>query len=140
MALHLLKLSVGIESVAHLRRVQDERLRANGRLFHITRFRPRRAEEIVGAGSIYWVIRHAVRVRQPISAFERVRNPETGDEKCAIILDPALVETEPQPRRPHQGWRYLTEADAPADIPAFAAAEHEPPPEMAAELRALGLL
>ncbi len=138
MALHLLKLSVGSASVETMVRWQAGRLARTGVLFHETRHYPRRADEILDGGSIYWVVKGFVRVRQRIVRLERWASEERG-RFCRIHLDPALVRTELQPRRPHQGWRYLETADAPPDAPEGAVPE-EPPPEMAAELRNLGLL
>ena len=142
-ALHLLKLAVGIDGVDHLRAVQSARLKRTGRLIHVTRFRPRRADEILAGGSMYWVIRHRIRVRQRILKLDRHEVEGGGRPKCAIVLDPALIATDPVHRRPHQGWRYLDGADAPADIGPVSAVdlpEDSFPPELAAELRALGLL
>ena len=143
MALNLLKLAVGIDGVDHLRTVQAARLWRNGRLIHVTRFTPRRADEILAGGSMYWVVRHRIRVRQRILAFERHETESGAKPKCAIVLDPELIATDPVRRRPHQGWRYLEGADAPRDIgPVGAALAREDafPPELAAELRDLGLL
>ena len=142
MALHLLKLAVGIEGVDRLRTVQEARHRRTGRLVHVTRFTPRRAGEILDGGSLYWVIKHRIRVRQHILRFDRHEAPAAGKAKCAIVLDPELIATDPVHRRPHQGWRYLEEADAPRDLGPVAAGPPEDslPPEMAAELRELGLL
>ncbi len=143
MTLNLLKLAVGIEGVDHLRTVQAQRLWRKGRLVHVTRFRPRRADEILDGGSMYWVVRHRIRVRQRILAFERHEIEGGGKPKCAIVLDPELIATDPVHRRPHQGWRYLEGADAPRDlgpVGGLEAREEACPPEMAAELRALGLL
>ncbi len=42
--LHLIKLSVGTEGVEDLRRWQARRRKLIGRVFHQTRFNPRRAE------------------------------------------------------------------------------------------------
>jgi len=138
MALHLLKLSVGSASVETMARWQASRLARTGALFHETRHHPRRAEEILDGGSIYWVVKGYVRVRQRIVRLERRASEERG-RFCRIHLDPVLVRTELQPRRPHQGWRYLENIDAPPDAPAGAVPE-EPPRDMAAELRYLGLL
>ena len=143
MALHLLKLAVGIEGVEHLQAVQEARRRRTGRLVHVTRFTPRRAGEILDGGSLYWVIKHRIRVRQRILRFDRHEDPAAGKAKCAIVLDPELIATDPVHRRPHQGWRYLEAADAPHDLGPVGAAgppEDSFPPEMAAELRELGLL
>lgn len=142
-ALNLLKLAVGIEGVDHLRTLQAQRLWRKGCLVHVTRFTPRRADEILDGGSMYWVIRHRIRVRQRILAFERHETETRGKPKCAIVLDPELIATDPVHRRPHQGWRYLEGAGAPRDfgpVGAAVAREDACPPEMAAELRALGLL
>lgn len=138
MALHLLKLSVGSASVETLARWQAIRLARTGAVFHDTRNFPRRAAELLDGGSIYWVIKGHVRVRQRIVQLERRAGEERG-RFCRIHLDPELIRTELQPRRPHQGWRYLEEIDAPPDAPAGANPQ-EPPAEMAAELRHLGLL
>lgn len=138
MSLHLLKLSVGSASVETLARWQSARLARTGALFHETRHFPRRADEIRDGGSIYWIIKGYVRVRQRITDLERRASEERG-RFCRIHLDPVLVRTELQPRRPHQGWRYLAAIDAPPDARDGAVPE-EPPSEMAAELRHLGLL
>lgn len=138
MPLHLLKLSVGSESVETMAQWQAGRLARTGRLSHETRNFPRRADEILDGGSIYWIIKGFVRVRQRIAGLERRASEERG-RFCSIILDSELILTEIQPRRPHQGWRYLEAADAPAD--ARGSGQHnDPPEEMAAELRELGLL
>ena len=101
-----------------------------------TRNRPRRAAEVLDGGSIYWVIRDHIRVRQLVTGFQDMRE-EGGRRYCLIAVDPQLVPTVPRPYRPFQGWRYLVPADAPPDLPPG----REPPPDsMLAELRALGLL
>lgn len=144
MALHLVKLCVGADSVACLRARQAARLaglRAAGEsavLRHLTRHTPRRADEIAGSGSLYWVIKGGIRARQRIVALEAVAGVG-GDKRCAILLDPAVVETEHRRARPFQGWRYLDGRDAPPDrTGGYPTAEM--PAGMAAELRELGLL
>ena len=146
MALHLIKLCVGCDSIADLREWQRGRLaelRRKGepaRLYHFTRMMPQRREEILAGGSLYWVIKGQVRVRQPIAALES-RNDEDGRGFCAIRLAAKLVPVLPRRQRPFQGWRYLAAADAPPDLAkGQAVAADEPPPEMLAELRSLGLL
>lgn len=126
MALHILKLCVGIDDVDQLRAVQARRLKEERGLRHFTRHRPRRAAEIIAGGSIYWIIRGYVQVRQQITAIEDVDHPQ--GKRCALLLDPDLVLTEPQPRRPHQGWRYLEARDAPADIRAGTSDSQLPAP------------
>ena len=139
----MIKLSVGSDSIESLRRWQQGHRRRGERVYHQTRMMPRRGEEIVGRGSIYWVIRGLVRCRQRILAFERVADAE-GRPATRIWLAPDLVPTWPQPWRAFQGWRYLAPEDAPADLEqALGAVEgdvSEMPPEMLVELRELGLL
>jgi hypothetical protein len=139
MALHLIKLAVGIDDVAHLRKVQKERRRERGRYVFYTRHMPRRREEILDGGSIYWVIKGYVRVRERILGFIPVIEDD-GERYTLVRYDPKLVETVWQPKRPFQGWRYLVPKDAPADRPAHAAVEDRLPEAMAEELRSLGLL
>lgn len=131
--LHLVKLCVGAQGVADLAAWQDgqaARARALGadpRPRHVTRMRPRRAEEILGGGSLYWVFKGLVLARQRILALEPVDCGEDAP-RCAIVLAPEIVRTETLPRRPFQGWRYLTEADAPRDLAEGAGAQNLPPP------------
>lgn len=145
MSIHLIKLCVGVRDVAHLgyiqaRRLERARLRGEEpRLIHVTRNRPRRADEISKGGSIYWVIKGFVRVRQGIVAFDKVTNAE-GRPSCALVFDENLVRTELMAFRPFQGWRYLSAVKAPPDAPAIEGAIHGMPLDMAQELRVLGLL
>ncbi len=147
MALHLIKLAVGIETIAHLRERQRQRLAeqsANGhkpRLRILTRNMPRRADEIVGqGGSMFWVVKGHVLVRQAITGIEPVTHGE-GKRRCAIYLDPKLIGLRSRRSRPFQGWRYLETDRAPVDLAAGGLDdETEVPPEMAAELREMGLL
>ena len=147
MALHLIKLAVGIDTVDHLRERQRQRLAeqtgngAKPRLRILTRNMPRRADEIVGkGGSLFWVIKGYVQVRQTITGIEQVANGE-GNRRCAIYLDPNLIGVRSRRSRPFQGWRYLEADRAPADLAGGGSDdENDLPPEMAAELRELGLL
>lgn len=139
--LHLIKLAVGIRDVAHLREVQRGRLRESGerppRLRHRTRNRPVRAGEVLAGGSMYWVIRGVVAVRQRILDIEEDTGAD-GRKPCAIVLDPELVATEPRPHRPFQGWRYLAPGRAPPDRPGRV--PDDLPPALERDLRELGLL
>lgn len=136
MPLHLLKMAVGIDDIAHLRRIRAAREAERGGSWVYTRNRPRRASEVLAGGSIYWVIRGQIRVRQRITGLRRLRDADDRPY-CLIDVDPLLVPTWPRPRRPFQGWRYLMPEDAPPDR----GADGEPPPDrMLAELRALGLI
>ena len=139
MALHLIKLSVGSNDLAELAGFQAQRRRELGRLIHFTRMMPKRRDELLDGGSIYWVIRGVVRARQRILDIESVTGGD-GRAMTAVTLDPELVRTLPRSQRPFQGWRYLTAEQAPADLAAEAEGLAEMPPEMLAELRELGLL
>jgi hypothetical protein len=138
--LHIIKLSVGTESIEDHARRQAYRRAETGSEYnsHLTRNFPRRGEEILaGGGSIYWVIKGVILARQRIHAFEPRENQE-GERRCAIVLEPDLIPTAPRAHRPFQGWRYLKPEDAPPDL---ADGESDAlPPELAEELRVLGLL
>lgn len=121
MAVHLVKLCVGAESIDDLqawvdRRVAERRRSGQSPLsHHDTRMWPKRAAELLEGGSLYWVIKGVVLVRQGVAGLEEVDDGE-GRAMCRIWLDPLLVRTEPRGRRPFQGWRYLTAEDAPPDL------------------------
>jgi hypothetical protein len=134
--LHLLKLAVGIGSVDQLRRVRAERAADRGGEWVYARTHPRRAAEVLDGGSIYWVIRGEIAVRQPVTGF-RAERDAAGRRYCLIEVDPELVPTEPRSCRAFQGWRYLPPAAAPPDRLSGGEA---PPEHMLAELRALGLI
>ena len=136
MPLHLLKLAVGIEDIDHLRRVRAARTARYGRSWVYTRNHPRRAPEVLAGGSIYWIIRGHIRVRQLVTGFRSERD-DHGRRYCLIEVDDGLIPTLPRPWRPFQGWRYLSPEDAPAD----AYDRGDPLPDrMLAELRVLGLI
>jgi hypothetical protein len=114
MTIHILKLCVGCDAMEELSEWQRKRLAAGEELVHVTRQTPRR--EGFGSGSsLYWVIGGFIRVRQKIVALRELRGAD-GILRCGFQLDPVLVATEPVPRRPFQGWRYLPASDAPADL------------------------
>ena len=139
MPLHLKKLSVGSTSIDSLREWHDEVLARRGRIIHVTRSFPRRAEEILPGGSIYWVIKGKMCARQLIEEFIEVER-EDGGMSCGIVMKPGLIPVFEKRHRPFQGWRYLEEKDAPLDLPTDAEGEDTMPMEMAEELRDLGLL
>lgn len=146
MSLNLIKLSVGVTDVDHLARVQQGRMhRRDGRdvVHGWTRMMPKRREELIDGGSLYWVIKLVARVRQPILDIESAIDEEDGRPYCRIVLDPTLVPVSPRSWKPFQGWRYLAAADAPADLRTgpVGLAEDEPMPDgLVAELKALGLV
>jgi hypothetical protein len=137
LTLHLLKLCVGVGEISELADWQKRRRREKKRVYHVTRMMPRRAAEVLDGGSIYWVIRGLILVRQRIIAIEPFVD-EDEIERCKLVFDPLLVAVEPRQRRAFQGWRYFEADDAPADIPGAAGAGM--PAKLRAELAALGLL
>jgi hypothetical protein len=145
MALHLLKLCVGCDSVEDLEEWiaerLDERRRAGDPMehWHTTRMVPTRGAEIVDGGSLYWVIKASVQCRQRITEI-RPFTDDDGIGRCRLMLDPEVVRTEWQPRRAFQGWRYLKPADAPRDLGKGRTGLSEMPPKLRQELAELGLL
>jgi hypothetical protein len=134
--LHILKLAVGIENLDHLRDIRAARSAERGGSWVYTRNRPRRGQEILAGGSIYWIIRGQIRVRQLVTGFHGKRD-DNGRRYCLIEVDAELVPTLSRPWRPFQGWRYLAPEDAPADL---SDAGEAPVDRMLAELRSLGLI
>jgi hypothetical protein len=130
MTVHIVKLCVGAGSVEDLAEWQawQMRERAARKLEPLpvcgTRAWPKRAEDVLAGGSLYWVIKGVIQVRQTIRRIDTVVD-EHG-ERCGLYLDPALVRTAPAPKRAFQGWRYLEPADAPADLADLGAGEGLP--------------
>ena len=131
--LNISKVAVGCASLDALRRRQEARV-SNGVVPIVTRFRPKRADELIG-GSIYWIIKHQVAARQAILGFG-----ESEERKTIIHLDSRLVTVRSQPRRAHQGWRYLSDVDAPRDFDGSDEALGALPPELISRLSALALI
>jgi len=143
MSLNLLKLCVGAESVEDLEGWISQRMaarRAAGdplEQMHTTRMVPKRGDELLGGGSLYWVIKGGIQCRQRLLEI-RPFTDAGGIGRCHLVLEPAVTRTEWQPRRPFQGWRYLTPADAPADV--GAGGDEAMPAPLRRELAELGLL
>lgn len=144
MALHLIKLCVGCESVEDLEDwialKLEEKRRAGQPVeqFHTTRMVPKRIDELLGGGSLYWVVKGGVQCRQSLVDIRPYTDAE-GIGRCRLVLDPIVTRTQWQPRRPFQGWRYLADADAPRDLGA-AGDVAELPVSLQRELSELGLL
>lgn len=137
--IHLIKLAVGIRDVAHLAAVQGQRAAENPPLRHATLFKPKRAAEICGGGSIYWVIGGAVLARQRV--LDIIDEPAEGRKRAAFVLEPALIRTAARPAKAFQGWRYLTQSDAPPDLAATPAGQADDMPDtLRRALAALALL
>lgn len=145
MTLHLVKLCVGAASIDDLNAWQQGRLAAQVqagepvRLFHSTFQMPKRDAELLDGGSLYWVIKGTIQVRQRLVGFEEGTKAD-GSRCCLILLDPALVPVRPAPRRAFQGWRYLEVANAPPDLTRGGKDFAAMPPKMRRDLAELGLL
>ena len=140
MALNILKLCVGAESVDDLQNWHDQHrgIWAKGTSEHITRMWPKRETEVLDGGSLYWVIKGVILARQRILALEPRRGAD-GIERCALVMDMQVVRTEPAPRRPFQGWRYLEPADSPRDLPQGRTKDDTLPDALARALADIGL-
>ncbi len=143
MALHLIKLCVGCDSVEDLAEWIEDRRRAARRAgraaehVHVTRMVPKRRAELLDGGSLYWVIKGSVQVRQRLLDVQVFADGE-GIQRCRLVLDHDLVRTAWQPKRPFQGWRYYDPRDVPADLDG--AGRDDLPPALRAELASLGLM
>ena len=137
--LHLMKMAAGVREYPQL----EASMRSRGNPVAVrTRNMPKRVDEIVPGGSMFWVFRGAVMARQPIVGIEA---GSYGDgSKCAVILlEPELFRVVPMPKPAFQGWRYVEPAAAPADVGAagVAASGIEGLPDaMRRELAMLGLI
>jgi hypothetical protein len=122
--IHIVKLCVGADSVADLAAFQKTQIKRRGAPVCGTRMWPKRVGEVLDGGSLYWVIKGVVLVRQRIVKIAEVRDDH--GLRCGLWLDNELVRTAPQPRRAFQGWRYLAAKDAPADLAAIGGADALP--------------
>ena len=138
--LNILKLCVGADSVEDLLEWQDSHPSPfqTGERRHVTRMRPKRGDEVTAGGSLYWVIKGLILCRQRIVRLDRVEGAD-GILRCGLVMDPAVIRTEPAPRRPFQGWRYLDPKDSPRDLAASRLAEPTLPPRLALALADIGL-
>jgi hypothetical protein len=145
MSLHLIKLCVGCESITDLEEWIEENRAVHRRLgrdyeqTHTTRMVPKRVSELLGGGSLYWVIKGQVAARQTLLDVRPFADGD-GIGRCRLVLDPKVVAVEPRPYRPFQGWRYLVAKDAPRDIDGKAGDLAKMPEDMRRELAELGLL
>jgi hypothetical protein len=145
MALHLIKLCVGCDSIDDLREwVAERSLRAiaaglEPHSVHTTRMVPKRMAELLDGGSLYWVIKGQVQARQKLLDIETFTDGE-GISRCRLMLGPEVIETATQPKRAFQGWRYYPQEDVPRDLDSLGAGIAEMPADLRRELSDLGLL
>jgi hypothetical protein len=138
---HLIKLCVGAEAVEDLLDWQkNPRAKgADGLPRHVTRMWPKRAEEVLNGGSLYWVFKGLVLCRQRVLRFDEVDRGD-GITRCGILLEPEVTRVAATPKRPFQGWRYLSPEDAPRDLSKGREAEEVLPPSLQSALAELGVL
>lgn len=122
MPLNIVKLCVGadqIEDLVSWQAMPGHTLKRGGKkvAFHRTFQKPTREAELLDGGSLYWVIKGTILVRQLIVGFDEGKKDD-GSPCCRILLDTKLVPVRPVPRRPFQGWRYLKADDVPPDLKA----------------------
>lgn len=138
--INLVKLSVGTESIDDM--LGWQQLRASqsrdGQYYHVTRMWPKREAELLGGGSIYWVIKGVIQCRQRILELREVIGQD-DIRRCGIVLAPEIIRTASTPKKAFQGWRYLSPADAPGDLTDSQQAEDSLPPELQKALAALGV-
>lgn len=145
MALHIVKLCVGVDSIQELDGWIEARAQAaaaRGEAFeqaHVTRMSPKRVDEILDGGSLYWVIKGQIAARQRILDLRGLVD-SAGVSRCAIILKPELTKVRPRPMRAFQGWRYLADKDAPPDLSDAGTGLEDMPESLRRELGELGLL
>ena len=143
MTLHIIKLCVGVDSLEELAGWQKKRLAEKKKkkqplvLQHVTRMTPKRKDEVLDGGSLYWVIKGQVAARQKLLAFRPVTR--NGVPHCGLVYDKELVPVTARPRRAFQGWRYLEDKDAPPDLARTRGAK-DLPEALQRELAQLGLL
>jgi len=133
MPLHLTKVAFGVASLEAF--VARWVAREGDPPYELgTRYLPKRWEEIAGQGSLFWILKHQLVARSPIVGFGELPGGRT-----AIRLDPRLVLVEARPKRAHQGWRYLEQADAPLDLAEGQMPDDAMPGHLVRKLSQLGL-
>jgi len=104
--LHLTRVAIACRDLEMLqKRIAGRALAGEVRV--VTRMRPKRAADLIG-GSLYWIVKHRL-----IACQEILRLEDREDGRIDIVCSADLVTVAPSPRRAHQGWRYLEDADAP---------------------------
>lgn len=139
--INLVKLCVGAESVQNLVDWQtNPRAKGpDGYPRHVTRMWPKKQDDLLQGGSLYWVFKGQILCRQRILRLDEVLGDD-GITRCGIVLDPQIHRTQSAPKRPFQGWRYLKPEDAPRDLPATRDSEDPLPPELNRALAEIGVL
>ena len=137
---NLVKLSVGSESISQMQdwqRVRSKQV-SDGQYYHVTRMWPKREDELLNGGSIFWVIKGVILCRQRIADLREVYRDD-GIRRCGLVLHPDIVRVAATPKKAFQGWRYLSPADAPPDLGEGQQHEDPLPAELSRALAAIGV-
>ncbi|HEX2591078.1 MAG TPA: DUF1489 domain-containing protein [Rhizomicrobium sp.] len=143
MTLHILKLCVGVDTLQELADWQAGRLKdlkkkgKPAELVHVTRMTPKRKDEVLDGGSLYWVIKGQIAARQKLIDLRKVT--KNGTPHCGLVYEPKLIPVQRRAHRAFQGWRYFDPKDAPPDARGTKGLE-KLPEKLQAELVDLGLL
>ena len=143
-SINLIKLCVGAKSVSDLDHWQSLQLndqntdQSKKKIIHVTRMWPKRKQELLSGGSIYWVFRGLILARQKILGLEEITGADTIT-RCGLVLDQKIFNTIPKPKRAFQGWRYLTPEQAPLDVGQYSKNTEELPYKLQVELSRLGV-
>ena len=130
--LHLTKVAFGCRTLEALEKRIAARTR-DAEVRVVTRMRPKRCDELIG-GSLYWIVKHRLVACQEILRFD-----DRSDGRIDIVCGAELVVISAQPKRAHQGWRYLEEASAPA-VEGDGSGVGELPAQLYGRLAALALV
>ena len=144
LSINLIKLCVGAKSVSELEQWQKFQLSKHKsknreqKVIHITRMWPKRKKELLSGGSIYWVFKGLILARQEILDLEEIIGVD-NIKRCGLVLNKEIFNTTPKPKRAFQGWRYLTQDQAPADTGQYLVEDDELPHTLQLELSRLGV-
>lgn len=144
MPLHILKVAAGISSLEQLKLIVSQYSYSDpelGLIMHMSsRNTPKRADELLDGGSVFWIIKRAIVARAPLVAIREEERLD-GRKGCQMCIRPEVISTIPQPKRGFQGWRYLKDEEAPDDLEFNGSgSDGHGSPELAQELKSLGLI
>lgn len=138
MTYNLKKIAVGIDSIDRLHIRQQMIKSSYGKIIHTTRNMPKQKDDLIDNGSMFWIIKRNILVRQKILNIETVIRDD-GSKGCEIELDEDLIKVIPTPMKPFQGWRYYMASDIPPDLNVSNIESEDLPENINSELIKLGL-
>ena len=138
MTYNLKKIAVGIASIDRLHIRQQTIKSSYGKIIHTTRNMPKQKDDLIDNGSMFWIIKRNILVRQKILNIESVIRDD-GSKGCEIELDEDLIKVIPTPMKPFQGWRYYMASDIPPDLNVSNIESEDLPENINSELIKLGL-